>query len=148
MNSLSWLLYLINLIDNFEGYFKFITIISFIVLLIVVTITHITAAVHNDNVDTYSSWRNKDKISHSDRNKIYRGYIWIPFVLALIWSFIPNNRTMYLIAASEIGERVVSNEKVQGLVDPSIDILKNYVMLENEKITKELNEFRNNSRKK
>lgn len=148
MNSLSWLIYLINLIDNFESYFKFITIISFVALFIVVFITHLTAAIHNDNVDSYSSWKNKDKISHADRNKIYRGYIWIPFVLALCWSFIPNTRTMYLIAASEIGERVVTNEKVSGLVDPSIDILKNYVTLENEKIVKELNEFRNNSQKK
>ena len=66
----------------------------------------------------------------------------IPIALIVTSIFVPSSRTVYLIAASEVGERVVQNEKVQGLFDPSIDILKNYITLENEKIQKELKNFR------
>jgi hypothetical protein len=45
---------------------------------------------------------------------------------------------MLLIAASQVGERVLSSESVQSVVDPSVDLLRTW-------ITQETNRLRANT---
>ena len=135
MNSLSWLILLINIFENFKGVLWFFIIGSSIVTACML-FTHFIIGNSEDD-----DW-------HLKHFKRTLKFMILPIVLIIVSIFVPNSRTVYLIAASEVGERVIQNERVQGLFDPSIDILKNYITLENEKIARELREFRDKSQKK
>lgn len=137
MNSLSWLLIIINLIDNAKNFTIAITLLTGGFFILWMFFAHASAAAHNDGVFKYTQ-----KISHKDRFDQYKKFFWFPFIFGLVNIVIPDTRTMYLVAASEIGEKVATSETVAGLVDPTIDILKNYITLENEKIQNELKKVR------
>lgn len=135
MNSLSWLILLINIFENFKGVLWFFIITSSIITAIMFFLHMIVAGSESEE------W-------HKNHFKRSIKFMFLPITLIIISIFVPNSRTVYLVAASEVGERVIQNEKVQGLFDPSIDILKNYITLENEKIAKEIKDFRDKSQKK
>ncbi len=142
MNSLSWLIYAIHLFGNLGALLATLAFASFGILAIV-TICRLVG--NNDRIEKYGT-RGAERAAINaeikDTNKAIARmalkFVWIPVVLGLIASVIPDRRTMYLIAASEIGERVVTSEKVVGVFDPSIDLLKNWIKSENDKIVESM----------
>lgn len=113
-------------------FFEIITFAAGVFMLAWIFFAHITAAIHND------SYSRPGKINHMDRFNQYKKFLWIPLVFGLMNVVVPDQRTMYLVAASEVGEKVATSERVIGLVDPTLDILKNYIKLENDKIVNEI----------
>jgi hypothetical protein len=51
-----------------------------------------------------------------------------------------------MIAASEVGERMMSSQAVQGVVDPGLDFLKAWIRQQTEDITKNAEKNNNNTR--
>ncbi len=66
--------------------------------------------------------------------KRFKQLIWVPVVCFTMLIFMPNERTMYLIAASEVGDRIVNSQKVQSIVDPGSEYLKTWLKKETERL--------------
>jgi len=45
---------------------------------------------------------------------------------------------MLLVFSSEIGEKILHSEQAKGVINPSVELLKNWMVLENKKLLKEL----------
>lgn len=135
MNSLTLLLYGINVLQNISVFINVGIVITGITLALLASINHIMIGSNNEYT------RKENKTSHTVAFKVYRPYLILFVALGIVNTFVPSERTIYLMAASEVGQRVVQSEKVSGIFDPTIDTLKNFVMLENEKIKAELNKL-------
>lgn len=53
-------------------------------------------------------------------------------------SLLPSRQTVLLIAASEIGERIVTSERAQSVIDPSVDLLKTWMQRETQIIQQQM----------
>lgn len=134
MNSLSWLIYGIQLTSNVGAFLAITSGLFLLTLGLIFVVRCIT--IDND----YNSKDATKALKYAEARKNFRKLFWIPLLGIFLACVIPNERTMYLIAASEIGERIVKTETVQRVVDPSIDLLKNWIAKENQRIMKSMNE--------
>lgn len=70
--------------------------------------------------------------------KSCKWYAWtfIPFLI--LYTIVPSQQTMVLIASSEIGQRVVTSQEfqdnVKGVIDPSAELLKTWIRSETAKL--------------
>lgn len=104
MNSLSWLIYLADIIGNFR-------VILFVSGLFGVSVLLV--------------WMAGVAIEDATPPKIkYFSWVLPCFIIA---SLIPSESTMKLIAASEFGERIVNSERVQGIVDPGLKYVEQWL---------------------
>jgi ABC-type Fe3+ transport system permease subunit len=51
----------------------------------------------------------------------------VVIVAVILCVILPSKQTILLIAASEVGERVLSNEKVTSIIDPSVEYLQAWI---------------------
>lgn len=139
MNSLSWLLYLAQVGGNIGGFF--------FALALVCGIGGIVALIgyfgNKDSFSTFGYDKNEvkrkallDEIDSWRRWAIFgvSGVMFFGTVSALM----PSHRTMMLIASSEMGERLLNNDKVTSIIDPSVELLRTYIQKELEKTKAEL----------
>jgi hypothetical protein len=57
-------------------------------------------------------------------------------VFAVLASIVPSRETVLMIAASEIGERTITSQTAQGMVDPGLDLLKVWIKQKTEELNK------------
>lgn len=128
MNNLSILIYLSGVTGTLAGFLTLVTVIfGFLsaLSLLIWLICH-------DETDKYSHPLQGEDLAH--RREIRKNswkWFWrfcglFVFVGALT-SFVPNRQTVLLIAASEMGERVLNHERVNQVIDPGIDLLKTWM---------------------
>ena len=67
----------------------------------------------------------RDKIKSLVRKILY-GTISCIFMAVLL----PDKTTLVMISASEIGERIYKSEQMKGVIDPSIELLQEYIKRE------------------
>jgi hypothetical protein len=91
MNSLSWLLYLADIVGNIQGLLGFVAFIGGISLVFMA----IFFGIEDDSFERVG--------------RILRRYLWLPIVAAFLATVIPSTNALYLIAASEAGETVVTS---------------------------------------
>ena len=75
--------------------------------------------------------------------KLYKIWLKIIIPVSICWAIIPTKETMLLIAASEVGEKIVTSEKITSVVDPSVTLLKTWI----EKQTQDIQNSMNHSSK-
>lgn len=122
MNSLSWLIYFAGLVHSLI----FITIAVSIVCFTIWTIASLAFILHHERM-----------ITKEDQERLPSGnYLIVGFICAGIASFLPSKNTVMLIAASELGQRLVTNQQVVDVVDPSIELLKTWIKKETEALKK------------
>lgn len=122
MNSLSWLIYFAGLVHSLI----FITVIVSIVCFAIWTIVRISFIMHHERM-----------ITEEDQERLPSGnFLIVGFICAGIASFLPSKNTVMLIAASELGQRLVTNQQVVDVVDPSIELLKTWIKKETEALKK------------
>lgn len=123
MNSLSWLIYLISMLDTLRG---------FLVtgLAITVAITAISAIARFGCDDEKSDSKHLVPLAIKCRNRFGVAAVFF----AIMISIVPSKNTMVLIAASEIGEHVVNSEtgreianEVRSVVTPSTELLRTWI---------------------
>lgn len=96
MNKLSWLLYSADLFSSLA----IVLALSVLITLIIVMCIFIAASELLDNDDE------KPKAYKKARN-----FLWVPALCGLVWALLPSKDTMYAIAASEIGEDIITEVK-------------------------------------
>jgi len=119
MNTLSWMIYISEFVGNLQSTLTVITFISFILAFLV--------TLH------YS-------MESDDNRKTCIKFIKILYttiiVCAFLLLFIPSKQTFMMIVASEYGEKVIENKKVQDIANPAMDLLKAWIDSETKKLTK------------
>ena len=141
MNSVSWFVYLASIMDRL-GSVVFFTSIACALALIATLIAFVASRIQWSD-DTYVSEYDdkkrryvKTKIEVSDEAYIWKQissrtyWRWV-FVLLVAVNianvFRPSRETMYAIAASEVGERVVQSEAVRGLASDATTALQHWI---------------------
>jgi hypothetical protein len=128
VNTLSILIYLSGVTGTLGGFLTFVAIVFGIlgVLSLVIWL------VSHDETDKYSyPLKGEALASCQETRKSSWKWFWrfcglFVFVGALA-SFVPSRQTVLLIAASEMGERVLNHERVNQVIDPGIDLLKTWM---------------------
>lgn len=143
MNSLSLLIYAVELITNVGTLATTLLVISIIVFLFTCLCWFIVQNFHRDHV--YDQW-----------NAIWRWIIqnafWTAILMTLLVVFVPSRQTTIMIAASEVAEIVIKTEEakevmngakgamkdVAGLSTDAVGLLKTYIQMETKKLADEL----------
>jgi hypothetical protein len=128
MNSLSLLIYLSDITGTLANFLTFVTVIFGILCAVCLLIWLIT---HDETDSYYRRLQGEALDGCRETRKNSWKWFWrfcglFVFVGALV-SFIPARQTVLLIAASEMGERVLSHERVNQVIDPGIDLLKTWM---------------------
>jgi hypothetical protein len=133
MNTLSWFIYLIGVVPALKGVMITVAIFSGIALGLVI-LSHMF-----NRSDTYSEQEkeNFDEISAPVYRYWRKVFVWILCVSVPITVFVPNQKTMILIGASEFGEKMLMSEKAQKLLDPSYQLLEAWINEELKKLKEE-----------
>lgn len=111
MNSLSWFIYAIDIIGNIKGFLIALMIASVVVLGI-----RIGATVAGNDI-------NNTKNPYPP----YRAVVAFVVVGGIIASLLPAKGTLYAIAASEVGERVINTETVKGMSADATKALQQWI---------------------
>lgn len=124
MNSLSWFLYTISVVENARICLLALGVMWILLLVarILDTTSHniLATASHNDGYDV----KRKDA-----ERRPYPSY-WnvAPIVLvAILLTALPSQNTLYAIAASEAGEKIVKSEAVQGIASDAQKALHQWI---------------------
>ena len=136
MNSLSWFVYLIQVVSTLSSIASvtmFLSVLIYGGLWLVRSIAY--SEVYGD--------RSREEYDTVKRPMIvfYQRLILGVFCVSLFLNiFVPKKETMILIAASEVGEKVFASQSVKNILDPSIELLQEY-------IKKELDELKSTPKK-
>jgi len=117
MNSLSWSIYVIQILGSLDIFLSWLAGFLFFTGGVAFVIRIVTADAKDADAQQI----------HAKMMRYVKWAISCGFVVAFINVVVPDRNTMLLIAASQIGERVVSSEAVQNVVDPSVDLLKTWI---------------------
>ena len=133
MNNLSILIYLSGVTATLASFLTFVTVV-FGILGLVCLIVWLVA--HDETDASHRRLEGEALAGRREARKNSWKWFWrfcglFVFVGALA-SFVPSRQTVLLIAASEMGERVLNHERVNQVIDPGIDLLKTW--MEKEKL--------------
>lgn len=115
MNSVSWFLYAIDVIGNLKA----ISVMAFVVFGIMFIVTLIAVPISDGEV--------LDAESRPTWYKFFWRSLTCTIVGFLIFTILPSRNTMYAIAASEVGEKVIANEQVRGIADDATKALHQWI---------------------
>jgi hypothetical protein len=125
MNSLSLLIYFAGVVQALGTFIAMILIIS---LFLVFCIGFLLLIAEGDF----------SKETFTGLVKTIKYTVITVIILASIQVFLPSRQTVLLIAASEMGEKVLNNEKVGQVIDPSIDLITTWMKNETAEIQKKM----------
>ena len=128
MNNLSILIYLSDVTGNLGNFLTFVAVVFGIlgvVSLIVWLVSH-------DETDTYYRRLESDVLaSRRETRKTAWRWFWCFYGLKVftggLANLVPSRQTVLLIAASEMGERVLNHPRVNQVIDPGIDLLTTWM---------------------
>lgn len=121
MNSLSWFLYLSDTLPSLSNTLSFFGALAAIVSAIGFAMTFLnTDSTREDNMARYARYQS------TGRQLLSRAAPWA-IGLFLIATVIPSSKTMYAIAASEVGEQVIKSEAVQGVANDATKALQQWI---------------------
>jgi len=136
MNGLSWMIYLANIASGLSVFLGWLIAIS-IMLTILLTLTTLVAN-FAEGVNASNEFKRQ-----SQKWATRFGILFLVF--GTLETFTPNRQTVLLVAASEIGQRVMTSERmaqvenrVAGIVDPSLELLNTYISQQTQSIRQEM----------
>jgi hypothetical protein len=141
MNSLSWLIYLAKVSGDLSSTVQTFLTINGVVLVVGLVIGLLVFAIIADSygLSAFDN-HNEEFVFIQDWFKKYKKFmktLMVTFpIFMIIGSILPDKKTVLLIAASQISEEIINNPKVQGIIDPSIDLLKSWIKLQNIELEK------------
>jgi hypothetical protein len=122
MNSLSWFIYFAEVAGNVSAGITAVSIIA----LVVVGCSAIPAL-----IDCMGDGEFYDKVWRPTAKWL------VPCALLglLTAAIIPSQRTLIMIAGSELGERVAKSDGVNSIVNPGMDLIRKWIKQEADKIS-------------
>ena len=117
MNDLSWLIYFSNVVSNLSA-------VCVLILFMAIIATAILCIIHYNEGFTPKAFGYVKRL------------VILSLVLSLLVVVIPDRKTILLIAAAQVAERVINTTQVQNMVEPSIDLLNAWIKKELDTISK------------
>jgi len=137
MNTLSILIYLAGVAGSMGSFMVFVaTVFGALTLGSLVVFL-----VQQDEKDVYNRPLAEDRIQtlRESRSKAWR-WMWVFLALMIstgvMATAVPSRQTVLLIAASEMGERMLNHARVEAVVDPSIELLTTWMRKETDDLRK------------
>ncbi len=133
MNGLSWLIYLIYVLPNFAGILLSLAIVAAIVFISSIIYRMIQGSTKNSYFESDTAYTSRLNKYEDDKPRIIslQKKIFAGFLAALfIWALIPAKQGLILIASSQVGEQVVKSETVKNVLDPSVELLQEWIKKE------------------
>lgn len=129
MNSLSWLLYLIDVLTKFSDAMAPILAITAMFVIAPLVFCSCFYETDYDYIDHQKVYKRTYPLKHISWHLRWFLPLWL-VVLSLI-ILIPSRETIYMIAASQVGEQIIQLEEVQsiggevgGLASDTIELLR------------------------
>jgi hypothetical protein len=118
MNSLSWLIYFAEVFGSLKFF-----ILAFSILCLAGLFSRMLWVIryNSDNREYSAMYKGRPDVKNYKNNFLYFVFCAVGI---LISSFVPSKQTIYLIAASEIGEQAVNSQigqKVQTIINQKLD---------------------------
>lgn len=139
MNTLSLLIYFAGVTGSIGSFLVLITFLTAVAAALCI----VGWLIYHD--ETNSSFRpyTGDKLfeirkTREDWGKRVIIFASLATFIGIISSLIPNRQTVLLIAASEMGEKVLNHPKVEQVVDPSIELITTWMKNETAEIKKRM----------
>jgi len=120
MNTLSWLIYMSSVLPSLSTFLAFTCLIAgfiFIIFFIIAIVSHIDG--HDENISDLRARAVSKPLA-----KIAGAYL---LVVGIITAMIPSQKTVLLIAASEVGEQVIKSKQFSDTLDPSMEFIQQWV---------------------
>ena len=139
MNNLSILIYLSGVTDNLGNFLTFVTIVFGLlgaVCLLIWLISHDETDAANCRLEG-GALAGRRETRKSSWKWFWRFCGLFVFVGSLA-SLVPSRQTVLLIAASEMGERVLNHPRVNQVIDPGIDLLTTWMEKEKHELQKSM----------
>lgn len=126
MNNLSWLIYLASLSDSASSFFSFLAFVStvFAAVGLVLSLMWTDGASGFGNKELYL--KGYEEMRKRGKALIPRGLLGI-LIFGGIAVVLPGKNTIYAIAASEIGERMVKSDQVQDIASDATKALQQWI---------------------
>lgn len=130
MNSLSWLIYLAEVVDTFGkmlGTALFVSIFALMAASAGIVIGHVE----------------EESAISSFGKRLAKWTLGVLLIGSIFFVITPSRQTVLLIAASEIGERVMTHERAQRVIDPSVELLQTWIRQQTQTIQREIQQSTN-----
>ena len=131
MNTLSILIYMAGVAGSIGSFTAFVATVFG-----VLTLGSLAAFLFmQDETDAYKRPLSEDRLKtvRESRRKAWR-WMWAFLALmistGMVATAVPSRQTVLLIAASEMGERMLNHPRVDAVVDPRIDLLTTWMRKE------------------
>lgn len=115
MNSVSWFLYATDVIGNLRGVALIAACVFGVIFLGTLACVPISEGDCLD-IDNRTTWF-----------KFFWRSLSVALIALTISVFFPSKDTMYAIAASQVGEKVIQNEAVQGIATDATKALQQWI---------------------
>lgn len=120
MNSLSWFIYLADVLHNLGNTMATVAFAGIFISAMGTVLYIIVSLTAADKTDRDSEWA----IKFLPTAKVmYRVWMAVWVVSVLLHSLLPSRNTMYMIAASEAGQMIIDNKGTQEIVGDLKDII-------------------------
>lgn len=132
MNNLSWLIYIAGIVESLSSFASFIAVVFAIISIIsaIVAILHISETTPSGRTSLTGTDLENCRNIRRNFTKLSFAFFLCMIITGILSSLTPNRQTVLLIAASEIGERVLNSERMQGVIDPSVEFLQSWMRRE------------------
>ena len=139
MNNLSILIYLSGVTGTLGNFLTFVAVVFGIlgVVSLIVWLVH-----HDETNSAYVRLDGDALAGVRDKRKTAWRWFWcfcgLMGVTGSLASLVPSRQTVLLIAASEMGERVLNHPRVNQVIDPGIDLLTTWMEKEKHELQKSM----------
>ena len=123
MNNLSWTLYFIDVISTVQSFADFFLALS-VTIFVVSQITRCAVWGSHDADRKMEIYNQTYKPIFT---KFFSYSLRTFIVTSILYTFIPSKLTFILIASSEIGEKMLKSDGAQKIIDPSVELLQEYI---------------------
>ena len=139
MNNLSILIYLSGVTGNLGNFLTFVAVV-FGILGVVSLIGWFVS--HDETNSAYVRLDGDALAGVRDKRKTAWRWFWcfcgLMVFTGSLASLVPSRQTVLLIAASEMGERVLNHPRVNQVIDPGIDLLTTWMEKEKHELQKSM----------
>lgn len=129
MNTLSWLLYTVDILIKFNNLMTPILVVTFMFVIIPLIACSFYYETEVDYVDHQRVWKKIYPLNPISWHLRWFLPLWLIILFVIL--LIPSKETIYMIAASQVGEQVVQLKEVQeiggdvgGLAKDAIELLR------------------------
>lgn len=121
MNSVSWFLYLADAMSSLSGVLVFFGVLATLMVCLGVFMSLLnTDSTSKDRQQRYADF-------NANGTRFIRGFVPWMILCFVVAAIIPAQKTMYAIAASQVGEQVVKSEAVQGVANDAAKALQIWI---------------------